>query len=429
MQLFGWAAADAILDLQRTPEQLAALLAALPAGWANAAWLHLGDSSAHPGGCVTEADALAVLHGSLGWQLGDTPITLPHFRVRHGMQLQLKQAGLQQERLLRFAAFEALADPSTPAAVDGSEVARLLPRLAWENRHKEVFLAPGALRPPLGFSHAQQQPKALSLRLPCLPPFPVAAAVRSTLAAQLGGQQPTRQQLWLMRHPAGVHVDVWDAVCLAALAAMAGGRRQLADARRPATPWEVGGHSLAVRAVEGRSPACSHCRRSAMLAAASSACTTSAACSRCCKRGLRSVSSPPSYRSYSSLRAAPAAALRCSLAARWRRLQSSAAARRQRLNQGHQARKAAGLAGAEAAAWATALLNARRRAGSDVKWRRTRRASARRCAAAGAGRRARVTALCQTQSSLACRQRRPPQWSSGAWRLHRCARGERHRRG
>ncbi|PSC72686.1 Fis family transcriptional regulator [Micractinium conductrix] len=56
---------------------------------------------------------------------------------------------------------------------------------------------------------------------------------------------------------------------------------------------------------------------------------------------------------------------------------------RQRLNQGHQARKAAGLAGAEAAAWATALLNARRRAGSDVKWRRTRRASARRSSPPG----------------------------------------------
>ena len=31
-----------------------------------------------------------------------------------------------------------------------------------------------------------------------------------------------------MRQPAGVHAGVWDAVCLAALAAMDGGRRQLA---------------------------------------------------------------------------------------------------------------------------------------------------------------------------------------------------------
>ena len=58
---------------------------------------------------------------------------------------------------------------------------------------------------------------------------PVAAAVRSTLAAQLGGQQPTRQQLlWLIRY-LQVHAGAWDASCLAAaLAAMDGGRRQLA---------------------------------------------------------------------------------------------------------------------------------------------------------------------------------------------------------
>ena len=61
--------ADAFLDLQRTRDKLAALLAALPAGWADAAWAHLGSSS------VTEADALAVVRDSLVWQLGDTPVT------------------------------------------------------------------------------------------------------------------------------------------------------------------------------------------------------------------------------------------------------------------------------------------------------------------------------------------------------------------
>ena len=233
VQLFGWAAADAFLDLQRTRDQLAALLAALPAGWADAAWAHLGSSS------VTEADALAVLRDSLGWQLGDTPITLPHFRVRHGTQLQLQQSGLQQERLQRFAAFEALAAPGTPAVADGSEVARLLPRLwqlPWENQHKEVYwrLVLNGLALASRMHGSGPQPCACGSPAPqpdrrhhfwdC----PVAAAVRSTLAAQLGGQQPSRQQLWLMRHPAGVHAGVWDAVCLAALAAMDGGRRQLA---------------------------------------------------------------------------------------------------------------------------------------------------------------------------------------------------------
>ena len=55
----------------------------------------------------------------------------------------------------------------------------------------------------------------------------MARAVLATLAAQLGGRQPNRLQLWLMRRPRGVHAGVWDAVCLAALAATDGGRRQL----------------------------------------------------------------------------------------------------------------------------------------------------------------------------------------------------------
>ena len=151
VQLFGWAAADAFLDLQRTRDQLAAPLAALPAGWADAAWARL-------------------------WQL------------------------------------------------------------PWENQHKEVYwrLVLNGLALASRMHGSGPQPCACGSPAPhpdrrhhfwdC----PVAAAVRSTLAAQLGGQQPSRQQLWLMRHPAGVHAGVWDAVCLAALAAMDGGRRQLA---------------------------------------------------------------------------------------------------------------------------------------------------------------------------------------------------------
>ena len=251
VQLFGWTASDAFLDLQRTRDQLAALLAALPAGWADAAWAHLGTSS------NTEADALAVLRGSLGWQLADTPITLPRFKVRHGTQLQLQQSGLQQERLQRFAAFEALAAPGTPAAADGNEVARLLPRLwqlPWENQHKELYwrLVLNALPLASRMQGSAPQPCACG----CPAPFPdrrhhfwdcpVATAVLSTLAAQLGGQQPSRQQLWLMRPPPGVHAGVWHAVCLAALAAMDGGRRQLAarllQARRAAERGSASSH-------------------------------------------------------------------------------------------------------------------------------------------------------------------------------------------
>ena len=57
MQLFVRAAAGAFVDLLCTRNQPAALLTALPAGCAGYAW-------------VTEADALAILLGSLGWQLG-----------------------------------------------------------------------------------------------------------------------------------------------------------------------------------------------------------------------------------------------------------------------------------------------------------------------------------------------------------------------
>ena len=259
-QLFGWAAADAFLDLQRTREQLAALLAILPAGWADAAWVHLGDSPGQPGASVTEADAHAVVLGSLGWQLHGCPVTLPSFRVRHGTQLQL--ASLRQERLQRFAAFEAeAAVDGEGTAATGSEVAHLLPRLwqlPWENQHKEVYwrLVLNALPLAARMASSGSQPCLCGSSDPhpgrrhhfweC----PVAAAVRAALAAQLGGRHPTRQQLWLMRTPTGIHAGVWDAVCLAALCAMDAGRRQLtaralharqaeerpASSRRPPAP-------------------------------------------------------------------------------------------------------------------------------------------------------------------------------------------------
>ena len=149
-------------------------------------------------------------------------------------------ASLQQERQHRFAAFEAEAAAGTlgaPAAPDGSEVARLLPRLwqlPWENQHKETYwrlvlnalpLASrmGSSSRPCPCGHPSPSPGRCHHYWDC----PVARAVLATLAAQLGGRQPTRLQLWLMRRPPRVHAGVWDAVCLAALAAMDGGRRQL----------------------------------------------------------------------------------------------------------------------------------------------------------------------------------------------------------
>jgi len=233
VQLFGAHAAAAFLDLQRTREQLAALLHALPSGWADAAWAAWG-GPAQP----THADAIAAMLGSLGWQLDGTSIPLTRLRVRTGTQLQL--GSLQLERSHRFAAFEAEAAAGSlgsPAAPPGSEVARLLPRLwqlPWENQHKEVYwrlvlnalpLASrmGSSSRPCACGHPNPSPDRCHHYWDC----PVARAVLATLAAQLGGRQPNRLQLWLMRRPRGVHAGVWDAVCLAALAAMDGGRRQL----------------------------------------------------------------------------------------------------------------------------------------------------------------------------------------------------------
>ena len=76
---------------------------------------------------------------------------------------------------------------------------------------------------------------------------PVAAAVTSSLSAQLGGRHLTPQHLWLAQPPPTIHAGVWEAVCLAAVAAMDGGRRQM-TARQLATPATAAGPELAAAA-------------------------------------------------------------------------------------------------------------------------------------------------------------------------------------
>ena len=80
----------------------------LPPTWVDAAWRHR-DAPA------SEAEATAMLLGSWGWQRKQEPLTRADFRVRHGTQLQL--SCLQQQWQQRFAAFEALADGATVAAL------------------------------------------------------------------------------------------------------------------------------------------------------------------------------------------------------------------------------------------------------------------------------------------------------------------------
>jgi hypothetical protein len=234
-RLFGASAATFFLDPLRSREQLAALIAALPPAWVDAAWRHR-DAPA------SEAEAAAVLLGSWGWQRQQEPLTLVNFRVRHGTQLQL--SGLQQQR---FAAFAALAGDGDGAGAqpDGATVAALLPRLwrlPWDNKHKEVYwrlvlnaLPVAARMPsaaqPCGCGAAHPHPDRRHHFWDC----PVAAAVTSSLSAQLGGRRLTPQHLWLAQPPPTIHAGVWEAVCLAAVAAMDGGRR-LMTARQLATP-------------------------------------------------------------------------------------------------------------------------------------------------------------------------------------------------
>ena len=247
-RLFGASAATFFLDPLRSREQLAALIAALPPAWVDAAWRH----RAAP---ASEAEAAAALLGSWGWQRQQEPLTLVNFRVRHGTQLQL--SGLQQQRQQRFAAFEALAGDGDGAQPDGATVAALLPRLwrlPWDNKHKEVYwrlvlnaLPVAARMPsaaqPCGCGAAHPHPDRRHHFWDC----PVAAAVTSSLSAQLGGRHLTPQHLWLAQPPPTIHAGVWEAVCLAAVAAMDGGRRQM-TARQLATPATAAGPELAAAA-------------------------------------------------------------------------------------------------------------------------------------------------------------------------------------
>ena len=247
LRLFGHHAHYFFLDPYRTQQQLAALLAALPPAWVAAA-------QQHHGAPASEAEVAALQLGCLGWQRQQRePLTLAAFRVRHGTQLQLGPE--QQERQERFTAFEQLAGASGPDGTppDGSAVAALLPRLwrlPWDNQYKEVFWRlvlnglpvtsrMGDAVAPCGCGAPHPQPDRRHHFWDC----PVAVAVTASLSAQLGGRLLTPQHIWLAQPPPSIHPGVWEAVCLAAVAAMDSGRR-LMKRRQLATPPAPAGPEL-----------------------------------------------------------------------------------------------------------------------------------------------------------------------------------------
>ena len=71
---------------------------------------------------------------------------------------------------------------------------------------------------------------------------PVATAVHTSISATIAAHNPgaapiSLDQLWLCRAPPSVYADVWQVVCLAAVAAMDSGRRRMyALSRGPAQP-------------------------------------------------------------------------------------------------------------------------------------------------------------------------------------------------
>lgn len=215
-------------------EQIAQVVQLIPTAWQQAAWEHLG-STERP----SEAEATAMLLGSLGWQRQQgEPLTLAKFKVRHGTTMQLGE--LQTQRLQRFAAFEKLAaggGGSQTTQPDGTTTAQLLRRLwrlPWDNKHKEIFwrlalngLPVAARMPrdgkPCGCGSGGPLPDRRHHFWDC----PVAAAVVHSLTAQLGGQPLSTTSIWLAKPPPGLHGGAWGVVCLAAISAMDSGRRSL----------------------------------------------------------------------------------------------------------------------------------------------------------------------------------------------------------
>ena len=232
------------LDRHYAAHRLAQLEAALPAAWVAAASLAAAAVAVGQLPAPTHHDALAVLLPRLGWQRDPaSPVTLFNYTVRSGTDIITTPARRRRsgERLRPFAEQQG----GTLQELQHTLVA--LWRLPWENRRKEPYWRlvynafPTAVRMHLpdthcicGAAHADAQHHFSEC--------PPAAAVLASISAALAGARPgaapaTRADLWLARPPPAVHAGTWQVVCLAAIAAMDGGRRYMyARLHGPAQP-------------------------------------------------------------------------------------------------------------------------------------------------------------------------------------------------
>ena len=222
------------LDRHYAAHRLAQLEAALPAAWVAAAALAATAVAVGQLPAPTHHDALAVLLPRLGWQRDPaSPVTLFIYTIRSGTDIITAPARRRRsdERLRPFAEQQG----GTLQELQHTLVA--LWRLPWENHRKEpywrlVYSAfPTAVRMHLpdthcisGAVHADAQHHFSEC--------PPAAAVLASISAALAGARPgaapaTRADLWLARPPPAVHAGTWQVVCLAAIAAMDGGRRYM----------------------------------------------------------------------------------------------------------------------------------------------------------------------------------------------------------
>lgn len=213
-------------------------------------------------GRPTPATSHNLLHGSPGWQaeaqilqrmqFSAFPVikgltALPAVTVRHLTAIQMHTVhGPRHKRMLAYAAEAECVDREAAVRKLRNDTFRQVWVLPWENKRKEILwrLAVNGVAMYGAARYTAGQP------LPCLCncgavsrrhhfwDCSIAAAVVQELqlgldsAAPLGGV--TREQLWLLQPPPGVHRGIWQVAALAALSSMDAARRRLTSLCMPA---------------------------------------------------------------------------------------------------------------------------------------------------------------------------------------------------